>query len=521
MSNYFLISNDGDAVIKNRATGQNTTNPYRKEQNTKASIWDKSNIKASEDDKTKNVSTNEVTDDSDETNNTQTDEVTDNSDDNSGKDGRKLFTQMSNSANNAYTHFLKKGNSGISSGSMRNTIMNSGRLTYAMETIDDRQKQNLEFLDKSVPEGGNISGSVNCYYEKESNSSQTTLFGEVKNCWQNKKKNIYTEFYAATGYNNETSAEGERTKKVVGNVSFNARLDKGNFKYGAGANYYSETGLETLDFNISTRHKQTGIGADLTRRTTITRDEETGGKNVKNEMKLKIDIISNKNDNPKNDDSSNRQIKFESGTSALPSEVEEVNTKAQNMSSSYIKPERKNGFDVDFEYNNNQCGATFEYNRNFYNKNNEVLSIAPVIGLHEYTDPTLDNNNESFEMTTGVITQFGKKYSNGQTFTGTITAMADRMVKKGSRPYDTTYILANACYNNPKAKFSAAVDAGMIKSGNITLNYANLIAEKQFKNSALELSAGISKYSYSGGENEKLFNVLATYKYNIPYKTKK
>ncbi len=507
MSNYFLISNDGDAVVKNKVPVQNTTNQYCKEQNAKASIWDKNKTKASEDD---------------EPENTQTDEETDASDDTLEKNVRKQFSQMSNSANNAYMHFLKKGNSRISgSDSKRYTIMDSGRLTYAMETIDDRQKQNLEFLDKSVSEGGNISGSVSGYYEKGSNGRQTILFGVVNNSWQNKKKNIYTEFNAAAGYNNETSEEsGERTKKVVGNVSFNARLDKENFIYGAGANYYSETDVETLDFNISTRHKQTGIGADLTRRTTITRDVETGDKNVVNKMKLKIDIISNKTANPKNDNSSHQQIKFETGSSALPSEVEEVNTKAQDLASNYIKPERKNGPDVDFEYNDNQCGATFEFNHNVINKNNRFLSIAPVIGLHEYTDSTLDNNNESFEMTTGVIAQFGNKSSKGQSFTGTVTAMADRMVKKGSHPYDTTYILASTSYNNPKAKFCAAVDAGLIRSGDITLKYANLSAEKQFKHSALELSAGVSKYNYTG-ENENLFNVLATYKYNIPYKTKR
>ena len=503
MSKDFISINGNDYAEQYRQFGERTLEQCRHRlQSLNISIWQNEKDKKSDEPEQKT----ETTDNENYVN----------------KEQRNSFTQISNPANNAYTHFLKKGNRSISrSDSMRNTIMNSGRLTYAMETIDDRQKQNLKFLDKSVSEGGNISGSLNCYYENGSNSSQTTLFGEVKNSWQNKKKNIYTEFNAAAGYNNETRTDsGEKTKKVVGNVSFNARLDKGNFKYGAGANYYSDTDVETLDFNISAREKRLGIGADLTRRTTITRDEETGGKNVKNDMKLKIDIISNKNDNPKNDDSSNQQIKFETGTSALPSEVEEVNTKAQDLASVYIKPERKNGPDVDFEYNNNQCGATFEFNHNVIKKNNRFLSIAPVVGLHEYTDPKLDNNNESFEMTAGVITQFGNKSSKGQTFTGTVTAMADRMVKKGSDPYDTTYILVNACYNNPKAKLSAAVDAGMIKSGDISLKYANLSAEKQFKHSALELSAGISKYDYSG-EKENLFNVLATYKYNIPYKTKK
>ena len=123
-------------------------------------------------------------------------------------------------------------------------------------------------------------------------------------------------------------------------------------------------------------------------------------------------------------------------------------------------------------------------------------------------------------MTGGVITQFGKKTANGQAFKGSVTAMVDRIVKRGSHPYDSKYLLASLQYSNTKAKLDAEIDAGALKSGYIGLLYINLNAEKEMKNSSIGLSAGLSKFKVND-ETSNLFNVMATYKYSFPYKTKK
>ena len=186
----------------------------------------------------------------------------------------------------------------------------------------------------------------------------------------------------------------------------------------------------------------------------------------------------------------------------------------------YIKPERKDGLDLDFEYTESKCGVTIEYNNNFVKKDDMYLSVAPVIGLHDHTDPALDDNNESFEITGGVITQFGKTTDNGHTFSGSFSAMTDRIVKKGSYPYDSNYFLASAQYTNQKAQLNASINAASLKSGELSLKYVNFCGAKQFKNSSVELSAGLSSFKMPE-EEQNLFNITATYKYNIPYKTKK
>lgn len=431
---------------------------------------------------------------------------------------KKHFSHWANPANSAYINLVKEENNFLNSNKSseidNSTVMNVGRLVETMDTIDEAGERHLSFLSETAPEN-NISGVINTYNEWGTSGNCSIFLGQIENSWQNKNKEIYTKLNVTAGYekNTKNTSDTNKTKMVAG-LSFDGRLDKEKFIYGAGVEYnsYSDN-TKILDIHAAGKHKASGLGADLTRRTTITKDEETGSTSVISNMKLKVDILSNKSE-----DSSNPHFSFDSSSSALPSEVEDVNTNAKNLISGYIKPERKKGSDLDLEYTENKCGVTYEYNYNFIDKNDEYFSVAPTIGLHDYTDKTTSGNNESLEMTGGIITQFGKIFSNGQSFSGSVTAITDRIVKNGSKPFDSRYLLANAQYNNPKADLNASINAGALKSGNITLSYLNVDAEKQMKHSSISLCAGISRFNLND-ELSNLYNVMVTYKYNFPYKT--
>ncbi len=440
---------------------------------------------------------------------------------------KQSYTRLSNPANRAYTKFVKLENHFINSASSSEggvsdtTILSTGRIVETMETIDEAGKRHLSFLTESAPESGCVSGSVNGYYENGTSGNTSIFLGNVQNSWQNKNKDIYTKFNATIGVNSVINNQSRQEQnKVVGNVSFDGRLEKKKMIYGAGVEYNSySNNSQILDIHVAGKYKH-GPGADLTRRTTITKDDQTGESATVSSMKLKLDIVSNKTDDDDNQPSEYNPFSFETGGSALPSEVTEVNDNARQLASQYVKPNRKNGSDLDFEYTENKCGITYEYNHNVVDKQDKFLSVAPVIGVHDYTDQTLSDNNESLEMTGGLVTQFGSATANGQTISGSVTAMTDRIVKSGSHPYDSNYLLANVQYSNTKAKLNAEIDAGALKSGDVGVRYVNLNAEKQMKNSSLGLSAGIARFKIAD-ESSNLYNVMATYKYNIPYKTKK
>ena len=395
-----------------------------------------------------------------------------------------------------------------------------------METIDEAGKRHLSFLTETpASESGLVSGSINGYYENGTDGNSSIVLVDIENDWQNKNKDIYTKFDATIGFSNPSQ---DNQSKIVGNVIFDGRLDKKNFIYGAGVEYNSySNNSQIIDIHVAGKHKKTGLGADLTRRTTISKTD-SGDNAIVSNYRLKLDILSNKTEDQSSENntteeqtsSTSSHFSFESDTSALPSDVEQVDTNARNLVSQYLKPTRKNGSDLDFEYTENKCGVTYEYNYNFIDKENSFISVTPVVGLHNYTDQGVNDNNDSFEMTGGVITQFGKKTANGQAFKGSVTAMVDRIVKRGSHPYDSKYLLASLQYSNAKAKLDAEIDAGALKSGDIGLLYINLNAEKDMKNSSIGLSAGLSKFKVND-ETSNLFNVMATYKYSFPYKTKK
>ena len=443
--------------------------------------------------------------------------------DNSNKRIAQSLMNLSNPANKAYMNATKKENNLICSSSSESSqaLFSTSRLVETIENIDDANGRYLSFLTETAPESGNILGSLNYNYENGTSSRGTTFLGIVENRWQNKQKTIYTKLSTTFGYETYHEGKGEEvnnTKKIVGNVSFDGRYDgaKNNFIYGAGAEYNSYSNdTQVLNIHAAAKHKPTNIGANITRRTTFSKDTENGKTARVSNIKLKIDILSNKTS-----EQAYSPFSVDTSSSALPQQAVTINNEATNDAAQYIKSDRKNGWDVDFKYDENECGFVAEYNRNLYQGENGFFAAAPVIGLHDYTDPNETNNNESVKMTGGVVLQAGKKWANGQTFKGTITTIGNRIVKTGYKPYDSDYVLANFSYNNPKAQLTAELDAATIKSGESLLKYAGLYVEKQMKNSNFGLTVGVAKSDISG-EVENLFNVMATYKYNFPYKTKK
>ncbi len=477
-----------------------------------------------------------------------------------------------------------------------------GELVNTMDDIDDLGKQHIsELNDTELPDGGVLKGGF--YYETEGGQGQynSNYRAVVNNTWQNKSKNFGIIFNGNIGYkaaqedigeddyskyfDNDDDTNGEKsveqatdsisgnlqkktenpqepsekdtenqpkpseaapsyTKNMTGDFSLKARYSNEDILVGAGvaANFHSPD-HKMLDINATVIYL--GIGADLIRRTNFVRTSD-GQMNSSSEMKLKLDLISNKRhkaeDDPKDqaDDVTGETLSDEVSDSGDDSNVaynqdlkelkvgekglankEKADSINKDLSAFYDSRAGK-GFDLDFEYDDSKCGFISTYGFNVVDKQDKgtKLQIGPVLGVYDYNTPgEEEENKEALQVTVGTIVDFSKVYCDGSELSCRTNLVYKRIMEQGSKPSNIGYLTFTGSYDNPKKNFYAGVDAGYIKT-DMAFSYVNANINKDFKNFNVRLNVGAT--NIKGLDlNDSEYQVSAQLTYTIPYGKKK
>ncbi len=468
-----------------------------------------------------------------------------------------------------------------------------GQLVDTMEDIDDLGKQHIADLHNTVlPDNGMISGGL--YFEVNSNQGKTNASyrATVKNSWQNSAKNFGIVVNGNIGYkinsnseNNDddfdfselsylddedenipsaqqTSSaqqpaseqkpvidekpvldsdtqqtENERKNFLSGDISVRARYSFDDFIVGGGvaANIYSPN-HKILDINATVIYS--GIGADLIRRTNFVKNSE--GKVVPtSEMKLKLDLINNKNKadgNSKNnnatpvkvDDSDievsdaeisaiayNQGKGLKVGGDGLASK-DEADATNQEIFAFYNSRAGK-GFDLDFEYDSSKCGFVSTYGFNIVNKPDKGVKFqaSPVLGLHDYNSPGEKESKDAIQLTVGGIADFSKIYADGSELSCRASITSKRIMEQEAKPLNFSYITFEGNYDNPKKNLYVGLEAGYIKT-DMNFSYINANVNKDYKNFNVRLNAGATR-TKGLGLDESDYQVSAQVTYTIPY----
>ena len=485
---------------------------------------------------------------------------------NSVKEGK--FSGNNSTINSTYSKIVSRENKIKNSGSSSKSVVSVQNFTDAMDDIEAAGKQHIAALDDQLPESGNVSGGFTSSYQKSTGVNSYSFQANVTNAWQNKKKNfgivasasighdekkVNGDIYDADDYfdddddadtnntdndksstastgstsdseNNSAVPEeslNEASSSKFGSISVNMRLKKENFTYGGGiVSTFSTEKTQVHDQFITVKHNDTGslldgVSADLTRRTYVSFDDETGERYSRSEMKLTVDLVNRGKDEDIVDEP-------EPDT---PSETEPANL-VENESRTEAEEDAKkhkikdgSGLDIDFKYDSTVCGAEFQYGINVVNdaKKKVRFTVAPVGGAFDYS--ASDSEPEAFKASLGIASEFKKRWKDGSSLDASLYAIANRVVQNGSSPNDLCYVIANGQYSNPRKKLNVNVDAGIIKN-QVSTAYIEASASKQMKNFDIAVQAGLSK-TKAGDVVDNSFQVLVSGKYNIPYKTKK
>lgn len=462
---------------------------------------------------------------------------------------KKGFTNPKSTVSGSYTKLLSLGNASSKglpmSEQQTERVAEASDFVEVMEDIDAAGQKHIDFLTTELPESGMISGSASVYLERGQGEKSQTYQADVVNSWQNKGKTFGIVAGASFGYqnthstgeekfdinfteqepsNNEVPAKSDFGSKTVktGSVVVDARLKTKEFIYGAGVNsVVTEDNTQVHDQYITAKNLPTGISGNLMRRTVVSKNSETGESTVKSRMKLKLSLF-DRNDSNISQATYNSNITV---NSAMDSGEENELRKSVMAQADELgqKTVGKNGrgFDLDFEYDNTKCGFISEYGFGLTKKDDQDTNfvIAPVLGVYDYNPPT-DESTESLEGILGVASKFEKNWSDGQSVNASLYAVNNRVVANGHKPKDTQYVVFNGGYVNPKIKFSAGVNAGLVRTNAMNLAYAETSVNYSMKNVDLGLEAGCTKFN-AFGKSDYDYQVALKCKYNIPYKTKK
>ncbi len=430
-------------------------------------------------------------------------------------------------------------------------------LVNTVDDIDNIGQSHIDNLTEEMPESGLIQGNIYTSVERAKGTQTNTFHAIVNNQWQNKNKTFGITASASYGYEHNkytgnsfefdfesdsdttepkdldtastkttdpTSAPKKDESDVpaadnseqlssetskMGSISINTRFDSNKITLGAGidSNFYPNSN-QIHDQHITILHKDTNIGADLTRRTVVTKDEKTGETIQKSQMKFKIDLVNRKKDNLLSNNRTDKQSQQESEVSLADDTTATEDNPLLNIGK---------GWDIDFEYDNSKCGIAAQYGINLVNKPQKQfnLTIAPVAGIYDYTSPT-DNNAEAVKGTAGLITEISKGWNDGQRVNASIIGAINRVAQNGAAPSDTKYISFEGSYINPGKNIFASLEAGAIDTGNMKMRYAELNAGYDIKDFNIGLHAGITniKDNESSDNNYELGLKVA---YRIPY----
>ena len=479
------------------------------------------------------------------------------------------ITSNISSVSNTYTYLTGVGNKlrEKSNPTQKETVglASISEFVDTMEDIEEAGKSHLAALTQKYPQGGNVSGTLYVSFENDNDDQTTSAYGNITNTWQNKKQNFAIKTHALYGYEvrtpkgksfeasfiesladdiddntiqaapkTEPATTDKSTKpeepaptdtktqaKQIGQVEVNLRYETDNFIYGGGAqsNFYSN-GSQNHDQYISAKHKATGLAGDVMRRTAVYVDQITGEKIVKSQMKVKVDIL---NRHAENIEASLLPTapKEETHNAEEPSENSEITENKPNDTTPANNKKAKDeaGWDIDFEYNDTKCGFSIERGIHLINKPGTRLTVAPVVGVYDYSSPT-DENAEEFKGTVGFIANYAKVWRNGQSVDAELTVAASRIVQNGSKPADSRYLLFTGNYNSPKRNFHVNVQAGAIRTNEMNMQFSELNANYRLKNGEIGVQAAYKNVNAFGTNNRDL-QLAAKYTYNIPYGNKK
>ena len=504
------------------------------------------------------------------------------------------FTDSKSSLSNTYNALVSQNSAFSNKDNLSGIEMSNhdalNNLIDVMDDIDDAGQRHIDDLTKKYPDYGHLSGEVYASYEKN-NLNKTTIFqGNINNSWQNKSKTFVITGSASFGYEKtktsdvvndnvkfdgddsdiESAAARIKTRNVEddnqdsqntddisqslkqtdksGNFSLNMRLNKKKYVYGVGINSnFSSDGVQIHDQNVSVMHKSSGLAGDLTRRTTVTKDELTGETIVRSQNKLKISIVSRNEDseNPFAVDSEDKTT--EENNIAEENDIQEEDnyqvSSEKVIKKDSVNPEIKkleseiqqdaeelkgkikdgSGFNIDFEYNDSNCGVLTQYGIHLIDKPQEQtrLTIAPVLGVYDHT-PAEEEDAESLRLTVGSVAEFKKYYKNGNKIEADLCVTANRIATQGCKPSDTKYAVFNGSFINPRKKFSVGLNAGTISNSEMSVKYAELNASLRAKHSTWGLQAGVTNYDLNSiGVSDTNYIIGAKCTFDLNYKTKK
>ena len=455
------------------------------------------------------------------------------------------FSDNNSTANDSYTNLMAKENELTMKGDLSNReaskLEDVSSLVDALDDIEAAGTAHIEQLQAHLPESGLITGSAYAGYQSGLGEQTAVFEMSVKNSWQNKNKTFGIVAEGAFGYQTsklsgeefdfvEDDDENEiqqddipptSTTETVktGKIAANMRFDTKNVIYGGGflSNFYPDK-RQGHDVYASALHKSTGIGADLMRRMIVSVNDD-GERILKSNMYFKVDLLSRDADS---DDFGTDAIESEDAHEASP-DTEESEHEVEEGAEHVKKARHKDGsgLDVDFEYDDSKCGFVAQYGINVINDKQKKakLTLAPVLGIYDYTSPT-DDDAEALKGTLGAIAEFKKQWADGQRVDATVYAANSRVIQQGSHPKDTRFVSFQGTYNNPRKNLNASVKAGIIDSGDLNLKFAEAVATYSTRNFNWGLQGGVTKLNYAG-EQDYDYQVALKCTYTIPYRTKR
>lgn len=357
------------------------------------------------------------------------------------------FTNSNSTVHNTYTKFSNKVSQLSSKDSLkdyqRNGLNSVNDVVNVMEDIEAAGQSHIDALEEELPDNGLVEGSVTSSYQSSVGEQNFSLEVNIKNSWQNKKKNFGIVASASFGYEQSNTTDktfdiddedfegiynddndenenniknavvkahnlktsdspeiGELTDDVpsedilgtsksrVGNFSLNLRYKKGDFIYGGGlASEFSADKSQRHDQFVTVKNISTNISADLMRRTHITYDPETGERVSKAEMKLKLDLLNRgKKENINNyEEKSQDEIINEQAQLAGNTETDDLNTENNDENTSgIIKNEEIEEAEADAQTHKVKDGSGWDVD---FKYDGTVCGIGAEYGINLINNP--------------------------------------------------------------------------------------------------------------------------------------